>query len=187
VIIEGEFELILCYGGAKPTNFHLDSIIHAVNEEIIEWLEQRERIRPQSSLAVAISIDADLIAPRSLKPYNWSSCGMPSLLNTSRSFGSQKEFCRCGKRQVEHRESGICLGFVWSSLSRPRHPSLLMPIKARLSPNVGALPAIWWTVTRQMQQTGHHRSHPLRDCPTSTKTSSRFSCCSRTRTCQGFR
>jgi hypothetical protein len=43
VIIEGEFELILCYGGAKPTNFHLDSIIHAVNEEIIEWLEQRER------------------------------------------------------------------------------------------------------------------------------------------------
>jgi hypothetical protein len=42
VIIEGEFELVFCGGGAKPTDTHLDSIIHCANDEIIEWLARRE-------------------------------------------------------------------------------------------------------------------------------------------------
>jgi hypothetical protein len=45
VIIEGEFEMIFCGGNAKSTDTHLDSIVHCVNGEIIEWLEARERTR----------------------------------------------------------------------------------------------------------------------------------------------
>jgi hypothetical protein len=38
-------EVIFCGGGAKPTDTHLASTVHCVDEEIIEWLERRERHR----------------------------------------------------------------------------------------------------------------------------------------------
>jgi hypothetical protein len=34
---------VICGGGAKPTDEHLASIIHCVDEEIIEFLKRRER------------------------------------------------------------------------------------------------------------------------------------------------
>lgn len=34
---------VLCGGGAGPTDTHLASIIHCVDDEIIEWLARRER------------------------------------------------------------------------------------------------------------------------------------------------
>jgi hypothetical protein len=34
---------VLCGGGAKPTDTHLASTVHCVDDEIIEWLERRER------------------------------------------------------------------------------------------------------------------------------------------------
>jgi hypothetical protein len=37
----------IAYGGAKPTDAHLASIIHCYDDEIISWLEKRER-RKQS-------------------------------------------------------------------------------------------------------------------------------------------
>jgi hypothetical protein len=33
----------IAYGGAKPTDTHLVSTIHCVDDEIIKWLQQRER------------------------------------------------------------------------------------------------------------------------------------------------
>ena len=42
-------EVIVCYGGAKPTDTHLASRIVAVGDEIIEWLERRERRRRDRS------------------------------------------------------------------------------------------------------------------------------------------
>jgi hypothetical protein len=36
-------------GGAKPTDTHLDSIVHCVNGEIVEWLEQREQYRDEDN------------------------------------------------------------------------------------------------------------------------------------------
>jgi hypothetical protein len=41
VIIEGEF-IVICGGGARPGDTHLDSTIHCVNDEIFEYLEWRE-------------------------------------------------------------------------------------------------------------------------------------------------
>jgi hypothetical protein len=38
-------DLIVCYGGAKPTDKHLASKIHCVDDEIIGWLKRRERRR----------------------------------------------------------------------------------------------------------------------------------------------
>jgi hypothetical protein len=35
--------LSVCYGNAKPTDTHLASTIHAIDDEIFEWLAQRER------------------------------------------------------------------------------------------------------------------------------------------------
>jgi len=37
-------EIIFCGGGAKPTDTHLASTVHCI-DEIIEWLERRERRR----------------------------------------------------------------------------------------------------------------------------------------------
>ena len=38
-------EVIICYGGAKPADGHLASIVPCVDDEIIEWLASRERSR----------------------------------------------------------------------------------------------------------------------------------------------
>jgi hypothetical protein len=38
-----EGEIVICCGGAKPSDAHLASKIVAINEEIIEWLGYRER------------------------------------------------------------------------------------------------------------------------------------------------
>jgi hypothetical protein len=42
-------DIIVCYGGAKPTDKHLASTIRAVDNEIFEFLERRERRRQQRS------------------------------------------------------------------------------------------------------------------------------------------
>jgi hypothetical protein len=34
---------VFCYGGAKPTDKHFAATVHCVDDEIIEWLERRER------------------------------------------------------------------------------------------------------------------------------------------------
>ncbi len=41
--------VIICYGRAKLTDKHLASKIHCVDDEIIKWLEHRERRRRGSS------------------------------------------------------------------------------------------------------------------------------------------
>ena len=33
--------VIACYGGAKPTDKHLASTIHCIDDEIIDWLQRR--------------------------------------------------------------------------------------------------------------------------------------------------
>jgi hypothetical protein len=38
-----EVEIIFCGGSARPEDTHLASTIHAVNDEIFEFLERRER------------------------------------------------------------------------------------------------------------------------------------------------
>jgi hypothetical protein len=35
--------LIVCYGNAKPEHEHLASTIHCIDDEIIAWLQRRER------------------------------------------------------------------------------------------------------------------------------------------------
>ena len=42
---DDEGEIVICYGGAQPTDIHLISVIHAVDEEIFEVLKRRERRR----------------------------------------------------------------------------------------------------------------------------------------------
>jgi hypothetical protein len=36
-------EIVICGGNAKPEDMHLASIVHCVDDEIIEWLKRRER------------------------------------------------------------------------------------------------------------------------------------------------
>jgi hypothetical protein len=43
--MEADSDIVICYGGAKPTDTHLASKVVAIDEEIIEWLERRERRR----------------------------------------------------------------------------------------------------------------------------------------------
>jgi hypothetical protein len=51
----GDGVVIVCGGGARPTDLHLASTIHCVDDEIIEWLERRERRgRHRQLLAVAM-------------------------------------------------------------------------------------------------------------------------------------
>jgi hypothetical protein len=38
-------DVIICYGGAKPTDRHLTAAVHCVDDEIIEWLERRREQR----------------------------------------------------------------------------------------------------------------------------------------------
>jgi hypothetical protein len=38
-------DVIVCYGGAKPTDTHLASVIHCIDDEIIGWLRRREQRR----------------------------------------------------------------------------------------------------------------------------------------------
>ena len=33
-------DLIVCYGGAKPTDTHLASTVHCIDDEIIKWLDE---------------------------------------------------------------------------------------------------------------------------------------------------
>ena len=40
-----EIEIVFCGGNAGPDDTHLASIIHCVDEEIITWLQRRERRR----------------------------------------------------------------------------------------------------------------------------------------------
>jgi hypothetical protein len=35
--------IVICGGGARPEDEHLLSIVHCVDEEIIEWLARREK------------------------------------------------------------------------------------------------------------------------------------------------
>jgi hypothetical protein len=35
-----DYDVIVCYGGAKPADKHLVSKIHCVDDEIIEWLKR---------------------------------------------------------------------------------------------------------------------------------------------------
>ena len=35
----------ICYGGAKPGDLHLLAVVHCEDEEIIPWLERREKRR----------------------------------------------------------------------------------------------------------------------------------------------
>ena len=37
---------IVCYGYAKPTDTHVASTIHCIDDEIIEWLQRREQRSP---------------------------------------------------------------------------------------------------------------------------------------------
>ena len=46
-------DVIVCYGGAKPTDSHLASTVHCVDDEIIEWLRRRERRRHERVKCVA--------------------------------------------------------------------------------------------------------------------------------------
>ncbi len=36
-------DVIICYGNAKPTDVHLASTVHCVDDEIIKWLKRREQ------------------------------------------------------------------------------------------------------------------------------------------------
>ena len=38
-------EIIVCYGGAKPNRDMNWSVVHCIDDDIIEWLERRERRR----------------------------------------------------------------------------------------------------------------------------------------------
>jgi hypothetical protein len=42
-------DVIACYGNAKPTDKHLASKIHCVDDELIGWLERRERRHDQAA------------------------------------------------------------------------------------------------------------------------------------------
>jgi hypothetical protein len=41
-------DVIVCYGNAKPTDTHLASTIHCIDDEIIEFLKRRERRKRQT-------------------------------------------------------------------------------------------------------------------------------------------
>jgi hypothetical protein len=40
---ESDIEIIFCGGGARPEDTHLLSTVHCINNEIVSWLERRER------------------------------------------------------------------------------------------------------------------------------------------------
>jgi hypothetical protein len=42
-VYAADADVIACYGGAKPTDTHLASKIHCVDDEIIGWLKRREQ------------------------------------------------------------------------------------------------------------------------------------------------
>jgi len=42
-------DVIVCYGGAKPTDQQLASTIHCIDDEIIEWLKRREERRQRDA------------------------------------------------------------------------------------------------------------------------------------------
>jgi hypothetical protein len=41
-------DVIVCYGAANLVDKHLAATVRCVDDEIIEWLEQRERRSPRS-------------------------------------------------------------------------------------------------------------------------------------------
>jgi hypothetical protein len=42
-VYAADADVIACYGGAKPTDTHLASKIHCVDDEIIGWPKRREQ------------------------------------------------------------------------------------------------------------------------------------------------
>ena len=38
-------DVMVCYGNAKSTDKHAAATIHCIDDEVIEWLERRERRR----------------------------------------------------------------------------------------------------------------------------------------------
>jgi hypothetical protein len=46
--------IIFCGGGAKPGDTHLASTIHCVDDEIIEWVERRERRRRDRNIRLSL-------------------------------------------------------------------------------------------------------------------------------------
>jgi hypothetical protein len=47
--------VIKCYGNAKPTDVHLASTIHAIDDEIIDWLQRCERRRRDKTVRSSTS------------------------------------------------------------------------------------------------------------------------------------
>jgi uncharacterized OsmC-like protein len=45
-------DFVLCGGGARPTDVHLASVVHCVNEEIVEWLKRRGTHRAGQMMSV---------------------------------------------------------------------------------------------------------------------------------------
>ena len=39
-----ECEIIVCGGNAKPSDLHLASMIHCIDDDVIPWLEWRGRV-----------------------------------------------------------------------------------------------------------------------------------------------
>jgi hypothetical protein len=50
-------EVIVCYGGAKPSDLHTLSTVRAVDDGIIEWLERRKRRRYRALLTARVPLD----------------------------------------------------------------------------------------------------------------------------------
>jgi len=46
-------DLIVCHAGAKPTDSHLASKAHCIDDEIIEGLERGEQRRPDKAASAA--------------------------------------------------------------------------------------------------------------------------------------
>jgi hypothetical protein len=45
-------DAFVCYGGAEPGDTHLIATVHCVDDEIIDWLAQRERSRARKTKKV---------------------------------------------------------------------------------------------------------------------------------------
>ena len=65
-------ECVLCGGGARPTDTHLASIVHCVDDEIIAWLRQRERRRTHRTGQMMSSVDGSRVARAKLTQWRWS-------------------------------------------------------------------------------------------------------------------
>jgi hypothetical protein len=62
-------DFVLCGGGARPTDVHLASVVHCVNEEIVEWLKRRGTHRAGQMMS---SVDGSRVARAKLTQWRWS-------------------------------------------------------------------------------------------------------------------